>query len=267
MKVTISRRLAIGGAVVATVVGAGSAVALAVDQPSSDVIQGCLRHNQGGLYNVAVNPSSPPDCQPHDTLISWNRTGPAGPAGPQGPKGDPGPQGPQGDPGLQGPQGDPGPQGPQGDPGPQGDTGPQGPVGPQGPPGITGLTRRVFDLTALLGAGNPLPPGSIDVFFAVCNASERLVSGGAYTTEDPVNTSGVSTVVEESGATADNVFKVAIKNDGSVPVHDFVSLICAPVSGGQLAVAGAPRLQAAPKSAPSVKGHRITARHRVTSRS
>jgi len=226
--------MAIGGAVVAAVAGGGTAVALAVDQPSSDVFQGCLRHNQGGLYNVTLNSSSPPECQPNDTRVSWNQTGPAGAPGPQGPKGDPGAQGPQGE------------------------RGPMGDRGPQGPPGLPGLVRRVFDLTALLGAGNPLPPGQIDVFFAVCNTGERVVSGGAYTTEDPVNTAGASTVVQESGATGDNLFKVAIKNDGTVAVHDFVSLICAPpASFGQ---AAASRLRADAKSAPRVKGKRVKAR-------
>src|SRR5262245_26420958 len=229
--------MAIGGAVVVAVAGGGTAVALAVDQPSPDVFKACLRHNQGGLYNVTANPGSPPDCQPNDALVSWNQTGPAGAPGPQGPKGDPGLQGPQGE------------RGPMGDP------------GPQGPPGLPGLTRRVFDLSALLAGGTPLAPGQIDVVFPACNTGERVVSGGAYTTEDPTNTPGASTVVQESGATGDNVFKVAIKNDGSVAVHDFASLICAPpASFGQLAAAGASRSRADAKPAPRVKGKRIRAR-------
>lgn len=227
--------MAIGGAVAAALAGGGTAVALAVEQPSSDVFQACLRHNQGGLYDVTLNPSSPPDCQPNDTLVSWNKTGPAGVPGPQGPKGDPGPQG------ERGPMGDP---------------------GPQGPPGLPGLVRRVFDLTALLGHGTPLPPGAVDVAIIGCNAGERVVSGGVYATEDAFTTPGASTVVQDSGATGDNQFKVAIKNDGTLAVHDFASLICAPPAAfGQAAAAGAPQVRSGAKSAARVKGKRVKVRH------
>jgi hypothetical protein len=248
VKISISRRMAIGGAVAAAIAGAGSAVALAVERPSSDVFQACLRHNQGGLYHVTVNPSSPPACQPHDTLITWNESGPAGPPGPQGPKGDPGPQGPKGDPGPQGPKGDPGPQGPKGDPGPA------GPTGPQGPPGILGLTRKVFDLSAIFAGGQPLPPGSADIATIGCDPGDRLVSGGLYATEHPsASTPGVSTVVEQSGPSADNVWKGVIKNDGTVAGHDVLSLFCAPASGAHVAAQAAPR----------VSGYRIRLRQAV----
>jgi hypothetical protein len=212
-------------------------------EPSSDLYAPCLRHNQVDPYNLTVNPEAPPDYQPNDTSITWYATGPAGP---EGPKGDAGPQGPKGDPGPQGVKGDPGPQGVKGD------------TGAQGPPGIAGLTRKVFDLTQRLGGGNPLPPGSIDVFFAVCNAGERVVSGGAYATEDETTNPAVSLVLEQSGTTGDNIYKVALTNNGTVAVHDFVSLICAPVSGAQVAAA-APRLRATTRR---THGHRINARRR-----
>jgi hypothetical protein len=103
----------------------------------------------------------------------------------------------------------------------------------------------VFDLSALFGGGKPLPPGSSDVAALSCGA-DRLVSGGLYATEDPL-TPGVSTVVEQSGASADNVWRGVISNDGTVPVHDFLSLICAPASTPQLTASAAPR----------VRGHRV----------
>lgn len=229
MKIPIKPRLAIGATAVVAV-AAGATAALATGDSPSNVYQGCLKHGSGAVYGVVVDPGSTPDCKNHDTLITWNETGPAGPAGPQGKTGPAGPAGPQGDPGpqgAQGPQGDPGPQGQQGDPGPQGDTGPQGPAG------IVGLTRRSFDLTELLGNGTPLPPGAIDVYFPGCESGETLVSGGVYITEDRT-TSGVSTKVEQSGATGGLYWKVALENDGTVPVHDYAEVICAPGSGSQL---------------------------------
>jgi hypothetical protein len=123
LKILLSRRLAIGGGVFAAVAVAGG-VALATTSSSSAVYKGCLSHVGGVLYNVQVNPGSAPKCLAHDTVISWNESGPpgvTGGAGPQGLKGDPGATGPQGANGS----GVTGPQGAQGD---------TGPAGPQTPP-------------------------------------------------------------------------------------------------------------------------------------
>jgi hypothetical protein len=140
----IARRVLLAGASVAAVAGGASAVALATDS-SSDVYQACLNRSLGALYHVQLNPSSAPRCFGHDPLVSWNRTGPAGAAGPKGglgpagPTGAAGPQGPNGDTGPIGPTGAPGPQGSKGDAGPEGPQGPKGDTGPQGPQGDTGL--------------------------------------------------------------------------------------------------------------------------------
>jgi hypothetical protein len=56
------------------------------------------------------------ECRWWKSRISWNETGPAGPAGPPGADGAPGAQGPPGEIGLQGEQGLPGPQRPAGQP-------------------------------------------------------------------------------------------------------------------------------------------------------
>src|SRR5207244_3731635 len=85
----LTRRVTIIGATVAAVAAGGSAAALATTAGSSgDVYQGCLNHSLGAIYNIKVNPTSPPGCLPHDALMKWNQTGPAGAPGAAGPKGD-----------------------------------------------------------------------------------------------------------------------------------------------------------------------------------
>ena len=55
-------------------------------------IQACYNNTNGALRRV----NSAADCKNHETSISWNMAGPAGPPGPQGPAGVQGPVGPQG---------------------------------------------------------------------------------------------------------------------------------------------------------------------------
>jgi hypothetical protein len=248
------------GATVVAVAAAGSAVALATGDSPSKRIRACVAHGDGALYNVTARDGGRLECRRHDRRISWNRRGRRGQAGPQGPAGAVGPQGPKGETGAtgaQGPKGDTGAtgaQGPKGDTGatgaqgPKGDTGAtgaQGPkgdtgaTGPQGPAGVAGVTRKVYDLSALFGGGQPLPTGATDVFIGGCDSGYSLVSGGVYTTEDSINTPGVSTIVQQSGAKGDNAWQVAIKNDGSVAVHDFAALICVRVAGARPGPSGA----------------------------
>jgi hypothetical protein len=124
-EIQLTRRVALASAATAIVVAGGSAVAVATTQSSSNVYQACLQHNLGAIYQVEVNPTTSPRCLAHDTLISWNQTGPAGAAGPQGPKGDAGAAGPQG---------------PKGDTGAVGAAGPAGSQGAAGPAGLDGKT-------------------------------------------------------------------------------------------------------------------------------
>jgi hypothetical protein len=59
-------------------------------EPPVNPIQACYNDTNGGLRRV----NSPGDCKNHETSISWNIAGPAGPPGAQGPAGPPGPAGP-----------------------------------------------------------------------------------------------------------------------------------------------------------------------------
>ena len=107
--------------------------------------------------------SAAQQCKPRELKISWNTTGPQGPAGPMGPAGPTGPVGPIGPQGALGPQGAVGPQGPAGPQGLKGDigtTGPQGAagaVGPQGPAGPQGL-KGDTGATGAQGAVGPQGP-------------------------------------------------------------------------------------------------------------
>ena len=104
-KTLFTRPLAVGAALVATVAGGGSAVALTTDQPSTTVYRGCLNHQGGSLYGVRINATTAPRCRSLDRAVNWNQTGPAGArgaVGPRGPRGATGPAGPQGEPGPSG---------------------------------------------------------------------------------------------------------------------------------------------------------------------
>ncbi len=155
-KLRLTRRIAIIGTVTTAVAAGGSAAALATTQGSSDVYQGCLQHNLGALYNVKVNPISPPSCLRSDTIISWNQTGPAGAPGSQGPKGDTGPAGPAGLTGAIGPLGPrvtPAPPGPRATPDPPVLLAPRGTPAPLGPTAILDLPGRKDP------RATPAPPG------------------------------------------------------------------------------------------------------------
>lgn len=75
------------------------AIVNAYAAPPPGTIQACYNDTNGNLRLV----SSPDDCRNHETAISWDITGPAGPPGPPGPPGPAGSPGPQGSPGPPGP--------------------------------------------------------------------------------------------------------------------------------------------------------------------
>jgi hypothetical protein len=199
------RKVAAVGAAVIAVAGGGTALAAGNPSPTAGVYQGCLSAANGSLYTVALNPTSDPQCRPHDTAVTWNETGPAGPQGPKGDTGAMGPQGPKGDTGAtgqagadgsqgpvgltgatgatgptgamgpQGPKGDAGPagsQGPKGDAGPAGSQGPKGDTGPQGPAGSSALSYH--NETQLI-----TPLATVDVT-ARCPSGQRATGGGYY---------------------------------------------------------------------------------------
>ncbi len=126
-KAKFNRRIVIGAVGAAVALGSAGAVAATVLGTTSEVIQACA--DKDGRLRLAA-----PDvgCFKGETAISWNQTGPQGPAGSDGAQG---PAGPQGIPGQQGPAGATGAMGAQGAAGPAGAQGPQGAIGPQGPAG------------------------------------------------------------------------------------------------------------------------------------
>jgi hypothetical protein len=138
----IIRRIAVTLAALTALAAGGSAVASAVDSSSDDVYEACLSKSNGELYKVKLNPSTSPSCRPHDTLVSWNKTGPEGAAGQPGAKGENGEKGDpglQGEPGAKGETGDKGEKGENGATGDRGATGERGLRGESGGPGERGL--------------------------------------------------------------------------------------------------------------------------------
>jgi hypothetical protein len=167
-------------ATAAVLAAGGTTVALAdTGSAASPVYQGCLNHSAGLLYNMKVDPATPPACHLGDTQVTWNQSGPQGPVGPQGPKGDTGatgatgPQGPKGDTGATGATGS---QGPKGDTGATGATGPQGDQGPQGPSGLTGMRW-------ITGTGTVSPNSTKDITL-FCASNEDAYSGGFWVEEN-----------------------------------------------------------------------------------
>ena len=156
----------------------------------------------GQLTGVAFPAASPlHPCTRKQKQVTWNQTGPQGPAGATGPQGDTGatgaqgaagPQGPKGDTGAQGaagatgdrgptgaagpqgPRGDTGAQGPKGDTGAQGATGATGPQGPRGASGISGIYQRSSDFFSFPGYGN------VQTMRMPCNYSNEYVLSGGF---------------------------------------------------------------------------------------
>jgi hypothetical protein len=118
--------LAAGGLAVALVAVGGTALAASTSPVSSaGTITGCYSNAEvSGAHAVELQDGGT-SCPKGWSAISWDQTGPQGPAGATGATG---PAGPAGATGLAGP------------PGPAGATGAQGPAGPQGPAGATGAT-------------------------------------------------------------------------------------------------------------------------------
>lgn len=128
------RTVSIGLALVALAAGM-TAVATASSTADADgVIVGCQK--PGGSFLRVVADAS--ECDEHESVVTWNEQGAAGPQGPAGPAGEPGQMGPMGPAGPAGSAGPAGPVGPAGPAGADGAVGAQGPQGPQGPQGAQG---------------------------------------------------------------------------------------------------------------------------------
>jgi Collagen triple helix repeat (20 copies) len=251
-KPRLTRRVVIIGTAVAAVAGGGSAAALATTTTPGSVYEGCLNHNFGALYNVKVSPTSPPSCLPHDTLITWNQTGPAGAPGATGDTGAPGPQGPKGDTGAQGPKGDTGPAGPAGPAGPTGPAGPKGdtgaagpagpngdtgPTGPQGPKGDTGPAgpQGPAGPSGLAGLywvtrSTDIPAATDDTLTATCRGTDQVYGGGAWF--DATSSAGgddVNVVLTESAPSGDLTRWYAGGSNSGLQSHTLhVYALCGP---------------------------------------
>jgi hypothetical protein len=162
-RISISRRV-LASLILFGVVLAGLVSFAALSEPSTNVIYGCRKTQNGQLRIVEANEA----CLSSETPLQWNVVGPVGPQGLQGPQGEVGPQG------AQGPQGEVGPQGIQGIPGVKGDTGPQGPPGAAAPqpdpvavPSAPSPPTVINPPTRMLipGIRGPLPDGSFNVGF------------------------------------------------------------------------------------------------------
>jgi hypothetical protein len=99
----ISKRGAAVAAAVVVGVGAtgGTAWAAGLIPGADGVINACYNSTNGNLRVVKQGQK----CRTHEKVLSWNQTGPQGPAGPQGATGPQGPAGPAGATGATGPQG------------------------------------------------------------------------------------------------------------------------------------------------------------------
>jgi hypothetical protein len=113
----IKHKAAIVALATVAVLATGSVAVAAV--PAADgLITSCRTLSSGSLRVIDAEAGA--TCKSTEKKLTWNQTGPQGPAGAQGPKGDPGQQGapgPKGADGATGPQGEPGPAGPAGTPG------------------------------------------------------------------------------------------------------------------------------------------------------
>jgi Collagen triple helix repeat (20 copies) len=100
-------------------------IALASNSHRVTMVHACVNRATGEI-RIARH------CTRRERALTWNKQGPAGPAGVPGPRGSTGPGGPAGPPGAAGAPGPTGSPGPSGPPGPTGSPGPSGPPGPAG---------------------------------------------------------------------------------------------------------------------------------------
>src|SRR6266566_5205126 len=87
---------------ISSILIAVSSIAAFASIPGPDgTITGCYKPSDGKLFII----DSTATCPSGTTTLTWNQTGPQGPAGPQGQTGATGPQGSTGATGATGPQG------------------------------------------------------------------------------------------------------------------------------------------------------------------
>lgn len=190
-KLVTRTRLAIAILVASLAGTAGLAVAGGGIPSADGRINACYQQITGQVRVVAEST----DCQPQETALAWNQTGPAGATGAEGPQGPTGPAGAQGPAGATGPAG---PQGLQGVPGATGPQGPQGPTGATGPAGPAGTGGSVDVFARHQGLGDargaivvPNAPGFVDVGVIDLAPGNYVVAASLYMSNDAV-TSGLA---------------------------------------------------------------------------
>jgi len=104
----------VSASVFALLLGGGLMAAAGQDSPSEPVLYACVSQAQGIVSSIR---STPHNCSPKASPISWSLQGKQGIQGVAGPTGADGPAGPEGPHGAQGPAGPQGPQGEKGEPG------------------------------------------------------------------------------------------------------------------------------------------------------
>lgn len=177
--------------VMAIALSSMTVIAQASIQDPNGAISGCV--GPSGLLRVIDSGAT---CNENETPMTWNQTGPQGPAGSQG---QPGPQG------LQGPQGQP---------------------GPQGPAGVSGY--HVVQVSDTLPPHSPaLPIGMI----AFCKPGELALSGGYTTSWTSGQTVGAGLVeYEDQPWTNGSGWVVGFTNYTGTSVDVRVWVVCATVN-------------------------------------
>src|SRR4051794_6894027 len=198
--------VAIGACAVTAVLGSAITYAFAEPSPPTHTFYACARGNQVRAHSITVD--STPRCSKHETVVSWNENGAAGPtgapgatgqdgvagptgatglAGPTGATGQNGVAGPTGATGLAGPTGATGQNGVAGPTGATGSTGPSGgPTGPAGPTGAQGATgangQNGVSGYQVVSKNGTVPHASFVNDFVACPTGKLPVGGNAFGT-------------------------------------------------------------------------------------
>jgi Collagen triple helix repeat (20 copies) len=131
-----------------TAVLVSGGIAAATNGGSDGTINACV--DRDGGVRIARKAS---DCSRHESPLTWNQKGPAGPKGDRGAKGETGAKGPAGPAGPKGAAGSAGAAGVAGPTGESGPAGSKGDVGPAGPAGAAGADGPKGDAGAPGEAG------------------------------------------------------------------------------------------------------------------
>jgi hypothetical protein len=176
------RRIAItGAAALALVAGGTAAGATIASSPvsSSGVIDGCYTNAEVNGSHVFVLQNQGTACPKGTTAISWNQTGPQGPAGATGPAGT---------------------------------TGPAGPAGPAGSPGAAGTGATVASLASgnsnCPNGGAQITDGNGDVAYACNGGAPSVHSGGGNAQPLGDVSCGEEVVANGTNSGSDNWYEV-----------------------------------------------------------